>query len=318
MLSDPDDLVRSYLYAAIAYDRIADWYEDAVVGSDHMEAAPPVGEANMYKLYDTALGYVNQGLALAQGESNQERELEFTAMKAQIAFHAAVWHILHPSGAPVSGVPANPLVNDATANAAAEAFLAMSPSSDWTYRFTYSSSSVSNNMATVTNEDIYTILSPSVAVMDASGKHPKAPWSAVNDPIDNIPDPSLVDAIQEFTNGAFYSPLTVVSTREMHLILAEAALAQGDMATFNTQINDVRSIYASLTPYSGQIPAQDILIHERRANMFLQGSRLGDLYRFGIKSPDWQSTTAAYTHAGQFLPIAYVEQLSNCHIAGTC
>jgi hypothetical protein len=317
-LKNPDDLVRSYLYGAIAYDRIADWYEDAVVGSDHMDAAPPVGEANMYTLYDTAMNYVNTGLSLAQSENNQERELEFTAMKAQVAFHDAVWKILHPNGTPVGTAPANPLVNDATATAAAQAFFALNPAPDWTYRFAYSSSTVTNNLAAVTNEDIYTILSPTIAVMDQSGKHPMAPWSAVDDPIDNIPAPALVDGIQEFTNGGFYSPITVLSTREMHLILAEAALAQGDNATFTTQINDVRSLYAALTPYSGQIPAQQMLIHERLTNMFLQGFRLADLYRFGIKSPDWESTTAAYTNAGEFFPIAYVEQLSNCHIAGGC
>jgi len=283
-LSNKDDLVRSYLYAAIAYDRIADWYEDAVVGSDHMNAAPPVGEANMYTVYDSAMNYVDQGMAMAQAENNQERELEFTALKAQIAFHDAVWHILHPNGQPISAAPADPLVNDPTATSAAQAFFAMNPSPDWTYRFTYSSGTIDNNEATVTNEDIYTILSPTYAVMDASGKHPTAPWSAIDDSIDGIPDPSLVEGIQEFT----------------------------------TQINDVRSIYSSLTPYSGQMPAMQMLIHERRANMFLQGFRLGDLYRFGIKSPDWTSTTAAYMHAGEFLPIAYVEQLSNCYIAGTC
>ncbi|MCG6989640.1 MAG: hypothetical protein LJF06_15880 [Gemmatimonadetes bacterium] len=318
-LKDPDDLVRSYLYGAIAYDRIADWYEDAVVGSDHMDAAPPVGEANMYTLYDTAMSFVNTGLSLAQAENNPERVLEFTAMKAQVAFHDAVWHMLHPNGSPVGGNgPADPLVNDATATAAAQAFFALNPAPDWTYRFTYSSTTVENNLATVTNEDIYTILSPTIAVMDQSGKHPMAPWSAVNDPIDGIPAPSLVEGIQEFTNGGFYSPLTVISAREMHLILAEAALAQGDNATFTAQINDVRSLYSSLSPYSGQIPAQQMLIHERLTNMFLQGFRLADLYRFGIKSPDWLPTTAAYTNAGEFFPIAYVEQLSNCHIAGTC
>jgi hypothetical protein len=317
-LTNKDDLVRSYLYGAIAYDRIADWYEDAVVGSDHMDAAPPVGEANMYTVYDTAMAYVDKGMALAQAANDQERELEFTAMKAQIAFHEAVWNTLHPNGQPVGSAPANPLVDDATATSAAQAFFAMNPPSDWMYRFTYSSSTIDNNEATVTNEDIYTILSPTYAVMDASGKHPMAPWSAIDDPIDNIPDPVLVEGIQEFTNGDFYSPITVVSAREMHLILAESALAQGDTATFDTQVNAVRSLYGSLTPYSGQIPAMQMLIHERRANMFLQGFRLGDLYRFGIKSPDWQSTTAAYTHTGEFLPIAYVEQLSNCYVAGTC
>jgi starch-binding outer membrane protein, SusD/RagB family len=310
-LTNRDDLSRSYLYGAIIYDRLADWYEDTVIGSDHMNAAPPVGPDNMVQLYDTALAYVGKGMTIAQSTNNTDLQLTFTAMKAQIYFHQAVWHMLHPPGQ----TPANPLVNDPNATAAAQAFFAMNPPSDWMYRFTYSANTVSNYEATVTNEDIYTMIDTFYVYVDASGKHPASVRTL--DPIDGVVDPALNVSVFEFSDARNYAPITVVSWREMHLILAEAALAQGDMTTFDNEINAVRSVY-KLSPYTGQVPAQDMLIYERRSNLFLQGFRLADMYRFGIKSPEWQTTTAAYTKPGTFFPIAYSEQLTNCHIAGGC
>ena len=57
-----------------------------------------------------------------------------------------------------------------------------------------------------------------------------------------------------------------------------------------------------------------MLIHERRVNLFMQGRRLNDMYRFGIQSSAWQSTRKAATNPGTFLPITKVELDANCHI----
>ena len=65
----------------------------------------------------------------------------------------------------------------------------------------------------------------------------------------------------------------------MHLILAENSLANGDNAGFTTHINHIRAM-DGLTEYSGQIDAQEMLLHTRRVNLFLQGRRLSDHYRF--------------------------------------
>jgi hypothetical protein len=103
----------------------------------------------------------------------------------------------------------------------------------------------------------------------------------------------------------------------MHLILAEAALARGSTAEFTTHINHVRALDA-LTPYSGQIPELDMLKHARRVSLFRQGRRLIDQYRFREPSADWLDTSDAAKAPGTLFPIAYVEQLSNCHIRGGC
>jgi starch-binding outer membrane protein, SusD/RagB family len=311
-LPNRDDLARSYLYGAIIYTVIADSYNDTVVSSDHETAGTPVGSANMYTLYDTALKYATSGLAVATATGNNELQLELTAMKARIYFDDAVWHEIHPPGT----TPSDPLVNDANAVAAAQAFFALSPDVDWKYRFLYSNSTVSNDMAANSNENQYIRIADSYIYTDASGQHVAS--IKLTDPIDDIPDPALSDAVFEFSGARSYAPLTILSAREMHLILAEAALAQRDMTTFTTQINDLRSLYKSLTPYSGQIPALQILEHERRVNLFMQGRRLADMYRFGVKSPHWEATSVAYTTPGTFFPIANIEQISNCHLAGTC
>jgi hypothetical protein len=60
--------------------------------------------------------------------------------------------------------------------------------------------------------------------------------------------------------------------------------------------------------------AQDLLIHERRVNLFLQGRRLNDMYRFGIQSSMWQASSSAVTNPGTFLPITKVELDANCHL----
>ena len=109
------------------------------------------------------------------------------------------------------------------------------------------------------------------------------------DPVTNAVDPVLTAAITECCikgtqngNGDLV-PMTIVSAREMYLILAENALAQGNTAAFTTNINAIRA-FNSLPAYSGTPAARDMLIHERLVNLWLQGRRLSDMYRFGIKS----------------------------------
>ena len=61
-----------------------------------------------------------------------------------------------------------------------------------------------------------------------------------------------------------------------------------------------------------------MLLHERRVNLFLQGRRLADQYRFGVVDPAWQAGADALLAPGTFLPISLTERLSNCHLAGGC
>ena len=310
-LPNVGDLTGSYIYGAIIYATIADAYEDAVVGSDHQTAAPPVGPANMPKLYDTALGYLDKALQLAQANKDAANQLAAQALKARLEFARAMWPMLHPAGS----VPGNALVADPAAVADAQAFFALNPPRNWNYQFTYSANTVSDITAGNANESLYIRISDVYMIPDASGKHYAA--TRLQDPIDKIPSPTLTANIQSWVSNRSYSPITIVSARELYLILTEAALKNGDTATFATNINTVRGM-DGLTPWSGQVPALQILEHERQVNLFLQMRRLADEYRFALPSPEWQATSAAATKPGSFFPIAYSESLTNCFIAGTC
>ncbi|MFB6241029.1 MAG: RagB/SusD family nutrient uptake outer membrane protein, partial [Gemmatimonadota bacterium] len=135
------------------------------------------------------------------------------------------------------------------------------------------------------------------------------------DPIDTGTVPRMVkERVNDYSTNPETAPITVVSAREMHLILAEAALAQGDTGTFTTHINHVRAM-DGLTPYEGQIPAMEMLQHSRKANLFLQGRRLADMYRFGTKAPMWQEGSSAASQPGTFFPITVVEIRSNPNLS---
>jgi hypothetical protein len=113
----------------------------------------------------------------------------------------------------------------------------------------------------------------------------------------------------------------VISARELRLILAEAALAQGDVAGATAEINVVRA-FDGLQAYDPAAPGAPqpivVLKHERRVNLFMQGRRLPDMYRFGDTSPLWQTSAEAVLTPGSLLPIADIERQSNCYIIGSC
>ena len=144
---------------------------------------------------------------------------------------------------------------------------------------------------------------------------------ATMDPIDNIADPAFQRILAHFKDGAFnskgsqYAPNTVASTRLMHLIVAEDALAKGDMAGFTTHINHVRAM-DGLTDYSGQMDAMQLLQYERRINTFAMGLRMSDMYRFGVTDPKWQGVSDAIKAPGTLLPITLVEVRANCYLNG--
>lgn len=139
----------------------------------------------------------------------------------------------------------------------------------------------------------------------------------LQDPIDNKDDPRILAFLQEWKGGTnigvagpVYSALTLVSAKHMHLILAEDELAKGNTAGFTTHVNHVRAMNG-LTPYSGQIPAIDMLKYERRAALFVTGVRLLDMYRFGIRDPLWHTNSDAVRKPGTLLPITCIEANAN-------
>jgi len=320
-LKNRDDLARSYLYAAIAYAMIGDMFNNFPVFSDRQTAAPPLGPGNMAQVYDTAVAYTTRGIAIAQATGNTTLRLALTAERARAEFGKAVWAKLHPPGpsVPLGG----PFVSDASANADAAAALALAAGTpDWKYRFNYSSSTIDNTIGAWVNSR------QEMRVGNAYINRAVTPNDTLRDPITNAVDPEVRRALIEFKATPatqFYSSLTVVSSRELYLMLAEAALAAGDTLTnagqFAVNINAVRLLnYPDSAKYRydpsnlAQPRPVAMLKAERQSNLFLQGRRLHDLYRFGDKADMWQTVVPvadAVASPGTFFPITQVELLAN-------
>lgn len=332
VLPDRGDLARSYLYGAIAYTMIGDMFDDFPIGSDRQVAAPPLGPANMAQVYDTAIAYTTRGIAIAQAIGDPATELNLTAMRARARHAKGVWLKLNPFSA---ATLANPLVNDPAAVADANAALALAPSPDWKLQFGYSSATISTGIGFEVNQRLESRFGDLYIVPTVDGKRVLGCDSTIgcqirlNDPIDGVPDPVLRRTITDFVTGVQYGSLTVVSTREMYLILAEARLAQNDSVGAAAFLNNIRALNqqsatdtTKLTPYDPLNAAHPRALamyeHERRVNLFLQGRRLADHYRFGVPADKWPLNAEARLQPGTVFPITNTERLSNCYINGTC
>lgn len=302
-------LARSQLYSAVIYTQIADLWEDFVI-SDRTQAGPPVGRANMQQLYDQAITNLNEALSIAEAAGNTELRAQIVAQRARTRHARAVWGLVIPN----NQVPANPLVNDAGAVADAQAALGL-VGNDWEFQVTYSAGTVTNNWGAWVNERLELRVSNPYVIATTDDKQVAS--IRLEDPIDGVPDPALASIVMEAVEARNFPPVTVVSARELRLILAEAALAAGDDAGFAAQINAVRAL-DGLTAYAGQMDAQALLRHMRRTNLFNTGRRLMDHYRFGEPSEQWSTSGRAYTTPGSLFPITSIELRSNCHLLGTC
>jgi len=312
LLANPVLLARAKLYSAINYVGIADVFEDFTF-SDRMQNGPPFGPDNMDQLYTMAIQRLDQALPIAQAAGDRALETAILAQRARARHGLEVWRKINPPGT----TPANPLVNDPAMVADAEAALARSPDSDWDFRFRYSASTVTNNWGAWVNERAELRLSSAYATREGDVTVVTMP-----DPIDEIPAPALVRRANQIARTATVSPrqfgdLTVMSNREMHLILAEAALAAGNEEGFAGHINALRAL-DGLTPWTGQVDALELLVDQRRANLLSQGRTLTDHYRFGTRSFLWAESSEAAQRPGTKLPITQIELTSNCFILGTC
>jgi hypothetical protein len=312
VLTDPTQLALANLYAAITYDYIANSHDDFVIASNEREAGAPIGPANMVSLYDSVEAAATRGLAIPGTTAAQRGAL--TAMRARGKFDRAIWRKLNPSGR----IAAQPLVDDAGAATEAAAALALL-GSDGRFQL-----SIQNGMAYsncyfpgCTNSRQEIRFDATVATFNYTNNTLVV---ALRDPIGGQPDPRIQAAIQEFVApaaGVNLISITVTGSRDMLLILAEVALARGQTAEFRTRINQLRALNAlpEWTGAAGQPSAQAMLIHERRANLYLQGRRLNDMYRFGIVDPRWSADSDARTCPGSHLPINNAERLTNPNVA---
>lgn len=309
-LARPADVMDAFLYAGLARLLIADHFEDFVF-SNRIEAGPPVGADNMGQVYDQALELFASMQTRAQAEGDTERRLQAVGLIARTHWAKALWQKMHPRGS----VPADPLVNSTAAVSAAQDFFALNPPADWRFSQEYGTGSQQNTLSNWVNtrreirpSDRHIIATAGSGVEEV----------ILEDPIDGIVDPALSRRIWEIVDAVNWAPIPLVSTREMHLILAEAALAAGNSAEFESRINAVRAVEEGLSPYSGQIPALEILVHSREVNLYMQGRRLMDQYRFGIHSPTWLPSSDAIVRPGSFFPIGEEEHQTNCFLLGTC
>jgi hypothetical protein len=300
-LPDRKDLARAYLYAAATRVYIADWFDDWVF-SDKTDFAANVGEANMKSVYNDAISSLDQALAIARSEGGTDIEIRALALRARAKHASAIWDLLNPKGS----TPSNPLVNAGTDDAAAA--LALMADDNYKWQFFYAPGAERNDFSWQVNGRLELQV-----VADPNGEF-ESERIPLMDPIDNTADPRALAIIADFTdtgkwNGESYAPLTVISAREMRLIIAEGLLASGNTDAAKAELNTIRALdgMTAITTES----VQDMLIHERRANLHLTGRRLNDMYRFGIKDPMWQTTSDAFTTPGAEMPITDGELQAN-------
>ncbi len=323
VLPDRDDLARSYLYGAIIYTMIGNVFDNFPIGSDRTIAAPALGATKMDSVYKVAISYATSGIAVAQATGNVELQLDLTAERAVARYYLALWAKLN--NPPPATVPiASPLVNDAAAVADANAALTLAGGSDWRYQFQYSASTITTDIGFEVNErqemrigSTYVYPICSVSGCTSGGKVVTVDSLRLKDPMDNKADPELTRFLLNNTDGFLkltrYGPLTFLSARELQLIVAEAALAAGDNTGFQNAINAERA-RDGLTAYTGAGPTPlAMLQYERQRNLFLQGKRLADQYRFGVAADLWQTGSEAFTAPGTFLPITISERIANSY-----
>ena len=298
-LPNNQDLVLAYLSGAMVRVYIADMFEDFVY-SDKTEAGTPVGAANMSQLYDEALALLGKASSIATGDN----AVKVLSLVARARHAKAVWGKVNPVNT------ASPYVSAGASEAAAAAAMM---SADWKWRMNFSSSTVSNYMAGQINDrqemDLFQNALVETATPGAGGD------PQPNDPVTGLPDSRMTATATEFRaggGGTSWTPVTITSLREMHLIIAESKKAGGDDAGCLAELNALRT-FDSLDPYPSGTDAGTALQHERRANLFLQSRRLSDMYRFNLTSTVWDAVEKS--PAGSFFPITISEIRSNPNIS---
>ena len=299
LLANKLTLARTYLYTAVIYTSIADMYDDYAF-SNKTAAAAPVGRAAMGTLYDKAVDYLTKAQAIAATGSDNPLKYNILAYLARVKHAKAVWQKITPKGQ----TPANPFVSDAGANADAAAAIALGSSDQ---KFTIISNQESTNGTNIWFE-----------VNGRNEHRVGAAYVNLIDPVTGAKDVTTQALLTQFkafgTNSGVF---TITSTRELRLILAEAALATGNSADLRTQINAVRAL-DSKGDFTGQVADDVILKHERKAQLWLMRRRLSDMYRFKEKDPKWANNPnfeSAFSVPGLLFPIPNVERLGNPCIA---
>jgi hypothetical protein len=284
------------LNAGIIYMIIGETMQEFAFGDKEVEGEIIGASEFPTRVFDPAIAYLTAALTIAEAEGDGTLAQTAQAMRARAAHSKAVRAKIQPTPN-----TADPYVSVAQANADAAAVLAVADA-DWQFRLTYSAATITNTMASWVNSRREPLVSVTL--------------EELTDPIDTewLAAAPVVSVFNVASDD--YTPLILTSTRQMHLILAEAALAEGgavEGGTFAEHINNVRAL-DGLTDFSGQISDEEMLQFSRQANLALQGQRLADMFRFGISDPLWLPNNTASSDPGVLIPISCVEIRANSQL----
>lgn len=321
-LPSPDLLAEAYLYGGTIYTLIADTWQRFVLPDDLVDPTTPgqpVAAGQMPALYDTAIGYLTEGLGVVE---DSELQAQLMAMRARARQAKQIRLQIQ------SGDPTNPgIVVAPEAASDAQAALAMSAVGDeWTFTLAFDAGLLGiacESWAPQVWErgelQIGDQPAPDNRYFNLSNSDQTVDGVKLTDAIDTgAPDPRVVDQLAAFRSGGRNADIIEMSARELHLIIAENALANTDTTTFASEVNAVRSLdgLTDWDPDAPQVPAATILEHERNVNLIWQGRRLADHYRFGSVDPLWQATSVARQNPGTLFPITITEIRSNPNVEG--
>jgi len=284
---DANDLARAYLYAALTRVMIGDMFDDFVY-SNRTVAGNAIGSANMFQVYDEAIELLNKAQIIV---TDSDLNAKIIALRARAKYSKGVWYKVQP---PV--VTDDPYV-DAGADDALAAIANGGELFSW--QMLYSSNSTTNDLSWQINGRLELALSPEDGDADSQ-------FSS------DIRVQNIITEFSDVTGGTDYAPLTICSAKEMYLILAESELVKNQLETARSYLNTLRALDGLAADESTDVGV--LLQFERRANLFLQGRRLADMYRFGQKSDHWSELNDAITAPGTFLPIPLIEIDSNPNI----
>lgn len=288
----------------------------ATIGSEGNETPVP----SMNAVMDFAISSLTQARSIFVAESEAELELDAVALLARAEMSQEILAVRNSAGGAIQFADAIPYAQFVLANG----------DMDYRLNLEYSATSTDCNLCANVNDRKENQFDLSLVTVDPDND---INGYALQDPYGSGDDPAMIAMMTQFkggdpttTSGNQYPPVTVASSRLMHLILAEHALAGGTTGgTFQSHINDLRGLDAGYTTTYAGGDDVNALQHHRRVNTLLQGLRLQDMYRWGLQSGDdpntapearWQPASVAIQSPGEMLPITLIEQRANCYLNG--
>jgi len=138
-------------------------------------------------------------------------------------------------------------------------------------------------------------------VADEPQDNPRAPWTdctIVGNCRTELGADGQTAHYRQEKYQSMNADIPVLKGVEARMIEAEYYLINNDLANFIAEINDARAVYG-LTPLAqpaDQQAAWDILDVERMLNLYLEGRRLWDLYRWDQDGHDFTMYTGSRLH----------------------